>query len=61
VKEHVFIPNKAAKEESSGYVMTLLNSYEEFISELVVLNTKNFSQYLALVKLHMGLQADLRG
>jgi carotenoid cleavage dioxygenase-like enzyme len=40
--QHVFIPHKAANEESSGYVMALSNNYEEMISELVVLDTKNF-------------------
>ena len=61
MQERVFFPHKAVNEESSGYLMALLNNHEEVISELVVLDTKNFSQRLALVKLNTGLQAGLYG
>jgi carotenoid cleavage dioxygenase-like enzyme len=55
VQECVFIPRKGSEEEGDGYVMALLNNYKEMINELVVLDTKNFPQRLALVKLPMSL------
>jgi carotenoid cleavage dioxygenase-like enzyme len=44
-------PRKGSEDEGDGYVMALLNNYEKMISELVVLDTKDFSERLALVKL----------
>jgi carotenoid cleavage dioxygenase-like enzyme len=41
--------------------MALLSNYEEMISELVVLDTKNFSACRALVKLPMNLRPGLHG
>jgi carotenoid cleavage dioxygenase-like enzyme len=61
VQESVFVPRKGSVEEGDGFLMALLNNYEEMISELVVLDTKNFSQRLALVKLPMSLRAGLHG
>jgi carotenoid cleavage dioxygenase-like enzyme len=61
VQECVFIPRKGSEEEGDGYLMALLNNYEEMISELVVLDTKRFSQRLALVKLPMSLRPGLHG
>ena len=51
MQECVFIPRKGSEEEDDGYVMTLLNNYEEMINELVVLDTKNFPNAWRLVKL----------
>lgn len=61
VQECVFIPRKGSEEEGDGYVMALLNNYEEMISELVVLDTKKFSQRVALVKLPLSLRPGLHG
>jgi carotenoid cleavage dioxygenase len=61
VQECIFIPRKESVEEADGYVMALVNNYEEMKSELVILDTKNFSQALALVKLPLSLRQGLHG
>lgn len=55
----MFIPRKGSEDEGDGYVMALLNNYEKMISELVVLDTKDFSKRLTLVKLPLSLRAGL--
>ena len=41
--------------------MALLNNYEEMTSELVILDTRDISKELALVKLPVRLRAGLHG
>jgi carotenoid cleavage dioxygenase-like enzyme len=40
VQECVFIPRHGGTEEADGYMMVLLNNYDEMISELAVLDTR---------------------
>jgi Retinal pigment epithelial membrane protein len=61
VQECVFILRKGSVEEADGYVIVLLNNYQEMISKLAVLGTGNFGKEVALVKLPMKLRAGLHG
>lgn len=57
----MFIPRCATAEEGDGYFMALVNDYESMNSELVILDTRNFSQPVALVKLPVRLRQGLHG
>lgn len=60
-QECVFVPRKETAEEGDGYILVLLNNYEEMCSELVVIDTKDFSKEVALVKLPIRLRQGLHG
>ncbi|KAG7410280.1 Lignostilbene-alpha,beta-dioxygenase isozyme I [Fusarium oxysporum f. sp. raphani] len=60
-QEPVFVPRSATAEEGDGYVIGLLNNYDEMCSELVVLDSRNFSEPVALVKLPIRLRQGLHG
>jgi carotenoid cleavage dioxygenase-like enzyme len=60
-QEPVFIPRSADAVEGDGYVMCLLNNYAEMTSELVILDTKDISKEVALVKLPIRLRTGLHG
>lgn len=60
-QEPVFVPRSATAEEGDGYVIGLLNNYDEMCSELVVLDSHNFSEPVALVKLPIRLRQGLHG
>lgn len=61
VQECIFIPRKNSTEEGDGYVMALVNNYHEMISELIVLDTKDFGNTLARIRLPLRLRAGFHG
>lgn len=60
-QECVFLPRSQHAKEGDGYVMLLLNNYEEMCSELVILDTKDFKKEIALIKLPIRLRQGLHG
>jgi carotenoid cleavage dioxygenase-like enzyme len=52
---------RGSTEEADGYMMVLLNNYSEMISELAVLDTKDFERAVAIVELPLRLRAGLHG
>ena len=55
------IPRTKDADEGDGYVMALLNNYAEMTSELVILDTKDLTKQVALVKLPVRLRTGLHG
>ena len=60
-QECVFLPRNQHAKEGDGFVMALLNNYEEMCSELVILDTVDFTKEVALVKLPIRLRQGLHG
>ncbi|KUL88876.1 hypothetical protein ZTR_03539 [Talaromyces verruculosus] len=60
-QECVFVPRNADAPEGDGFVIALLNNYEDMVSELVILDTRDFSKEVALVRLPFTLRAGLHG
>jgi carotenoid cleavage dioxygenase len=60
-QEPVFIPRSTDAPEGDGYLMALLNNYEEMCSELVILDTADLAKEIALVKLPVRLRPGLHG
>jgi carotenoid cleavage dioxygenase-like enzyme len=60
-QECVFLPRSLHAKEADGYVMILLNNYEEMYSELAILDTKDFTKEVALIKLPIRLRQGLHG
>jgi carotenoid cleavage dioxygenase-like enzyme len=61
VQECVFIPRGEDAAEGDGFVMALLNNYESMASELVVLDTRDFTKERALIMLPLRLRPGLHG
>lgn len=59
--ECIFIPRDQNAAEGDGYVMVLLANYEEMCSELAVLDTRDLTKEVALVKLPVRLRPGLHG
>lgn len=60
-QECIFVPRNKDAPEADGWVMCLLNNYESMSSELVILDTQNFKEPVAIVKLPVRLRAGLHG
>lgn len=60
-QECVFIPRNKNAPEADGWVMCLLNNYETMSSELAILDTNNFKEPVAIVKLPVRLRPGLHG
>jgi carotenoid cleavage dioxygenase-like enzyme len=61
VQEPIFIPRSPKAEQGDGFVMALVNRYETMSSDLVILDTRNWSEPVAVVKLPVRLRAGLHG
>ncbi|KAL0471614.1 carotenoid oxygenase 1 [Neurospora intermedia] len=59
--ECIFIPRNSEAAEGDGYVMVLLANYEDMCSELAVLDTKDLTKEVALIKLPVRLRPGLHG
>ncbi|KAL8276078.1 hypothetical protein RQP46_011521 [Phenoliferia psychrophenolica] len=59
--EPSFIPRSADAPEGDGFVICLINRFDTELSELVVIDTKNFSNHIALVKLPLRVRPGLHG
>lgn len=46
--------------EGDGYLIALLNNYDEMCSEMVIMDTRTMAQ-IALIKLPVRLRAGLHG
>lgn len=60
-QEPVFIPRDSAAAEGDGYLMALVNNYQTMSSELHIIDTRDFSQAIAIVLLPLRLRAGLHG
>lgn len=61
VQEPVFVPRGEDAEEGDGFLVALVNNYKTMSSELHVVDTRNFTQAAAIVKVPMRLRARLYG
>ncbi|KAJ5691843.1 hypothetical protein N7462_001266 [Penicillium macrosclerotiorum] len=61
VQEPVFIPRKGSAEEGDGYLIVLVNNYEDMSSELHLLDTKSFTKPKATILLPIRLRQGLHG
>jgi carotenoid cleavage dioxygenase len=60
-QEPVFIPRSLEAEEADGYLIALTMNYEEMISELVILDTRDMSKHLAMCRLPLKLRMGIHG
>ncbi|KAJ3454744.1 hypothetical protein MRS44_013344 [Fusarium solani] len=60
-QEPVFIPRNLDAEEADGYLIGLTMNYEEMISELVILDTRDLSKHVALCRLPLKLRMGIHG
>ncbi len=61
VQEPIFLPRSETAPEGDGFVMALVNRYETMTSDLVILDTRDWQNPVAEVKLPMRLRAGLHG
>ncbi|KAK1961412.1 carotenoid oxygenase [Colletotrichum sublineola] len=61
VQEPVFVPRSPDAPEGDGFLVALVSNYAAMSSELHVIDTRNFSEAVAVVKLPMRLRAGLHG
>ena len=60
-QECVFAPRGQDVPEGDGFLIALQNNYEEMSSELVILDNRDPSKEVALIKLPIRLRAGLHG
>ena len=60
-QEPCFIPRSPDSPEGDGYIIVLVNNYEDMSSELVIIDTKDFENYVALIKLPIRLRMGIHG
>jgi carotenoid cleavage dioxygenase len=61
VQEPIFIPRYSDAEQGDGFVMALVSRYETMSSDLVILDMRDWSEPVAVVKLPVRLRAGLHG
>lgn len=61
VQEPVFIPRSDPTGEADGWLMALVNNYTTMLSELHIVDTRNFGKAKAIVYLPVRLRAGLHG
>ncbi|KAH8894409.1 isoeugenol monooxygenase [Thozetella sp. PMI_491] len=61
VQEPVFVPRTVSAPEADGWVIALLERRAINLSELVILDTRQFEKPVAFVKLPMHLKAQIHG
>jgi carotenoid cleavage dioxygenase-like enzyme len=57
----VFIPRSQDAQEGDGWSLFLQNNFESMASELAIVDTKDLSKVVALIKLPIRLRAGLHG
>lgn len=60
-QEPVFIPRNADASEGDGWLLALLNNYEDMTSELTIVDTNDMSKHVALIKLPLRLRMGIHG
>jgi carotenoid cleavage dioxygenase-like enzyme len=60
-QEQVFIPRSQDAQEGDGWSLFLQNNFESMASELAIVDTKDLSKVVALIKLPIRLRAGLHG
>jgi len=61
VGEPQFIPRSSSAVEGDGYLMSLVNRFDTNLSDLVILDTKDLSQEIAMVHLPFRVRAGFHG
>lgn len=61
VQEPVYIPKGDGAEEGDGYVLFLVNNFGEMVSELHLVDTRDFSKPQAIIRLPLKLRPGLHG
>jgi len=61
VQEPVYIPRSSDAEEGDGYLLALVNNYGSMMSELHLVDTRDFSKPQAVILLPLRLRAGLHG
>lgn len=59
IQEPIFIPRSEDAEEGDGWVMALIERVRENRCDVVVIDTRNFSQEIAMVQLPMHMKAQV--
>ncbi|KAF9874376.1 Carotenoid oxygenase [Colletotrichum karsti] len=60
-QEPVFVPRHLDAPEGDGYLIGLIMNYDEMISELVILDTKDLSNHVAICRLPIRLRMGIHG
>ena len=61
VGEPCFIPRSSDSPEGDGFVVALVNRFDTNLSDLVILDTKNFQEEIAMVHLPFRVRAGFHG
>ena len=61
LQESVFAPRTADAPEGDGYLLFLVNNYETMLSELHVVDTKDYTKAQAIVDFPLRLRPGLHG
>ncbi|KAJ0122956.1 Lignostilbene-alpha-beta-dioxygenase isozyme I [Diaporthe amygdali] len=60
-QEPQFIPRHPEAPEGDGFLIALVNNFDEMISELVIIDCDNFTEHVALAKLPIRLRPGFHG
>lgn len=60
-QEPQFIPRHPEAAEGDGFLIALVNNFDEMISELVIIDCNNFEQHAAIAKLPVRLRPGFHG
>jgi carotenoid cleavage dioxygenase len=60
-QEPVFIPRSVEAGEGDGYLICLTLNYDEMVSELVIVDTKDITKHVALCRLPIRLRMGIHG
>lgn len=60
-QEPQFIPRSPDASEGDGFLIALVNNFDEMISELVIIDCNNFTEHAAIAKLPVRLRPGFHG
>lgn len=60
-QEPQFIPRYPDAPEGDGFLIALVNNFDEMISELVIIDCNNFKEHAAIAKLPVRLRPGFHG
>lgn len=60
-QEPQFIPRHPDAPEGDGFLVALVNNFDEMISELVIIDCDNFEEHAAIAKLPVRLRPGFHG
>jgi carotenoid cleavage dioxygenase-like enzyme len=60
-QEPIFVPRTPEAPEGDGYLLALVNDYEEMVGKLVIIDTNRMSEPMATVRLPLPLRPGVHG